>query len=117
VKGAYQEPAEVAFLRKSETDASYSRLARLLLQEGRDPELATHDQALLEALLASAPAPERFSIAMLYGIRSDLLRSMAQRWRVRSYLPYGPEWYPYIMRRLAERPANLGFVLRNLLRG
>lgn len=121
VKGAYREPASLAFATKAEVDGSYRRLAERLLAAGNYPAIATHDPAMIAATLAAARQqglpPERFEFQMLYGIRRDLQASLRrQGWRVRVYVPYGAEWYPYFMRRLAERPANLLFLLRNLLR-
>lgn len=121
VKGAYLEPADIAYAHKAEVDANYRRLMTRLLEAGAYPALATHDPAILGAAVAAARAgrigPERFEFQMLYGIRRDLQMSLRrQGWRVRVYIPYGAEWYPYFMRRLAERPANVLFLLRNLWR-
>ncbi len=121
VKGAYLEPASIAYTAKADVDAHYRRLMMRLLEAGQMPAIATHDPAMIAAALAAARAaklaPERFELQMLYGIRRDLQNSLRrQGWRVRVYIPYGAEWYPYFMRRLAERPANLLFLLRNLLR-
>lgn len=121
VKGAYLEPVEVAYASKAEVDANYRRLMMRLLEAGNYPAVATHDAAIIAAAVAAARerkiGPERFEFQMLYGIRRDLQTSLRrQGWRVRVYIPYGAEWYPYFMRRLAERPANLLFLLRNLLR-
>jgi proline dehydrogenase len=120
-KGAYNEPHTVAFRHKSEVDANYLKLARILLDEGTDPAMATHDPAMVDGILDHAAqhgyGPERFEFQMLYGVRRDLQRQLAAcGWRVRLYVPYGDAWYPYFMRRLAERPANVLFVARNLLR-
>jgi proline dehydrogenase len=118
-KGAYNEPPSVAFPTKLETDASFRRLAERLMLDGPYPGLATHDEAMIEHLLAFARergiAVERYEFQMLFGIRRDLQeRLVAAGETVRIYVPYGAEWYPYFMRRLAERPANLLFVLRSI---
>lgn len=120
-KGAYLEPASVAFQHKSEVDRNYLELARVLLADGTYPAIATHDAAIIQEIVAysrrEAIAPDRFEFQMLYGIRRDLQRKLvAQGFRLRLYIPYGEAWYPYFMRRLAERPANLIFLARNLLR-
>jgi proline dehydrogenase len=120
-KGAYREPADVAFVTKAEVDANYARLMERLLRAGRYPALATHDPRLIRAAIALARrdriGDDRFEFQMLYGVRRDLQdRLVAEGWRVRVYVPYGDEWYPYFMRRLAERPANVAFVLRSVLR-
>ena len=121
VKGAYLEPKTVAFQDKADVDASYVDLMRLLLDEGHDPAIATHDPAMLDATKAHAAAKgygkDRFEFQMLYGIRRDLQTSLvAEGYRVRVYVPFGKQWYPYFMRRLGERPANIGFILRAVLR-
>jgi proline dehydrogenase len=100
---------------------NYLKLAKLLLDEGVEPAFATHDGALvaeiLEHVRARGIGPERFEFQMLYGIRRDLQQQLAaDGWRVRLYIPYGDAWYPYFMRRMAERPANAFFVVKNLLR-
>ena len=120
-KGAYQEPAEVAFQKKSEVDENYLRLTRMLLTSGVYHGIATHDEHIIQATQAFARehniAAERFEFQMLYGIRRDLQEQLVRAgWRLRIYIPFGTEWYPYLMRRLAERPANLLFLLRNLFR-
>ena len=122
VKGAYLEPESVAFARKRQTDANYLELMRLLLDGGGPNAIATHDEALIDATLTFARsrgiAPDRFEFQMLYGIRRDLQAWLAREgYRVRIYIPYGRQWYPYFMRRLAERPANVGFIMRNLFKG
>lgn len=120
-KGAYREPAAVAFARKSEVDANYIKLMKLLLDEGTYPAIASHDEKIIRLALRhieeqNIPA-DRFEFQMLYGIRRDLQRELVQRgFRLRLYVPYGDAWYPYFMRRLAERPANVLFLARNLLR-
>jgi proline dehydrogenase len=121
VKGAYDEPRSLAYPRKRDVDRNFSRLMVKLLSSGVYHALATHDGRLIAEALAYARAqhisPERFEFQMLYGIRRDLQRALlGQGARVRLYVPYGHEWYAYFMRRLAERPANLLFLLRNLFR-
>jgi proline dehydrogenase len=120
-KGAYLEPAAVAFPHKSDVDKSYLELARYLLERGIYPALATHDEAIIRhtrRFVADRQIPlDSFEFQMLYGIRRDLQRRLvADGYRVRLYVPFGKAWYPYYMRRLAERPANLFFMLRNLFR-
>jgi proline dehydrogenase len=121
VKGAYKEPPSMAYKRKADVDAAFVRLARLLLDEGTYAAIATHDEAVLGTVRAYADARaiarDRYEFQMLYGIRRDLQTSLvASGYRVRVYVPFGREWFPYFMRRLGERPANLGFVLRALFR-
>ena len=118
-KGAYQEPASVAWPRKADVNASFVRLMRSLLEDGADPAFATHDPAMIAAARAQARdlglGPERFEFQLLYGVRRDLQRRLVdQGHRVRVYVPFGSEWFPYFMRRLGERPANVLFVLRSL---
>jgi proline dehydrogenase len=120
VKGAYKEPATVAYPRKSDVDAAFIRLMRLLLDSGHYPAIATHDPAMIAATRSYADQrgvpKERFEFQMLYGIRRDLQSSLAaEGYRMRLYVPFGREWFPYFMRRLGERPANLSFVVRGLL--
>jgi len=120
-KGAYLEPASVAFPKKSQVDTNYVELMKLLLDRGEYPAIATHDEQIIEATKAYAAAKkiprEAFEFQMLYGIRRDLQRKLVQEgYRFRLYVPFGSAWYPYYMRRLAERPANLFFILRNLFR-
>src|SRR4029079_5002081 len=120
-KGAYDEPATVAFASKAEVDQSYVELAERLLSGGRYPAMATHDDAIVTHVIEFAQAngigPERFEFQMLYGVRRDLQQALVdQGWTVRVYVPYGTQWYPYYMRRLAERPANVLFILRSILR-
>jgi len=120
-KGAYLEPRSVAYPRKRDVDANYLRLAHLLLDAGPDPAFATHDQRMISAIQSHVRqrgiGPAAFEFQMLFGIRRDLQRELAhQGWRVRLYVPYGVAWYPYFMRRLAERPANILFLARNLMR-
>ena len=121
VKGAYKEPPSVAFQAKAEVNAAFVRLARALLDGGTYPAIATHDVSVIDevcAYAASRPVPAAsFEFQMLYGIRRDLQASLAAAGHpMRIYVPFGREWFPYFMRRLGERPANLGFVLRALLR-
>ena len=120
-KGAYKEPEEIAFQEKSEVDANYIKLMKILLKSGIYHGLATHDERMINAAKMFATKEniprDSFEFQMLYGIRRDLQRKLvAEGWRMRVYVPFGTEWYPYLMRRLAERPANVFFVLRNLLR-
>jgi proline dehydrogenase len=120
VKGAYKEPATVAFEDKSDVDANYLRLTKLLLDEGTYPAVATHDEALIAATKAHAAAraiaSDQYEFQMLYGIRRDLQGALVRGgYRMRVYVPFGRQWFPYFMRRLGERPANVGFVLRALV--
>jgi len=120
-KGAYREPASVAFPRKRDVNRNYRRLSEVLLTRGVYPALATHDPVMIDHAIrfaaASGRASDSFEFQMLYGIRRDLQEQLTSRgFRLRLYVPYGRAWYPYIMRRLAERPANVFFLLRNLLR-
>lgn len=121
VKGAYREPAEIAFQDKAEVDANYVRLMQVLLVSGLYHAIATHDERIITQTIAFARErkldPASFEFQMLYGIRRDLQQRLVREgWRVRVYIPFGPEWYPYFMRRLAERPANLLFLLKNLVK-
>ena len=121
VKGAYDEPASAAFPHKRDVDAAYARLAETLLRGGVYPAFATHDERLIGHVHGVAEAArigrDRFEFQMLYGIRRDLQAALRRRgYRVRVYVPFGEEWYAYFMRRLAERPANVAFVLRSVLR-
>jgi proline dehydrogenase len=120
-KGAYSEPESVAYPAKADVDSSYARLMKRLLADGVDPAIATHDEKLVRRALKDAHelglSSQAFEFQMLYGIRRDLQRELVRRGcRLRLYVPYGDAWYPYFMRRLAERPANLWFIVRNLLR-
>jgi proline dehydrogenase len=120
-KGAYKEPAEVAFPRKADVDANYVRLTCMLLDSPVYHGLATHDVAMLNAAKSFARQhsvdPSRFEFQMLFGVRRDLQRELVHEgYNVRVYIPFGREWYPYFMRRLAERPANVFFIAKNLLR-
>ena len=121
-KGAYKEPPEVAFPRKQDVDANYVKLVRMLLPSGIYHGIATHDPAMIAATIRCAAQMKiskgEFEFQMLYGVRTDLQRQLVRDgYRVRIYIPYGQDWFPYFMRRLAERPANLLFFARNLLRG
>jgi proline dehydrogenase len=120
-KGAYREPPEIAFPEKSDVDDSYLRAMRRLMTAGHYPGLATHDERIVEEAQrfarAEGIAPERFEFQMLYGVRRDLQeRLVRDGWRLRVYVPYGTQWYPYLMRRLAERPANLWFITGSILK-
>ena len=121
VKGAYKEPPTVAYQHKADVDAAFIRLMRVLLDSGTYPALGTHDQTLLEATEKYAAkrgiTKDRFEFQMLYGIRRDLQASLVKKgYRMRVYVPFGRKWFPYFMRRLGERPANLGFVIRAILK-
>jgi proline dehydrogenase len=121
-KGAYKEPAEVAFPEKSDVDANYIRLMKKLLKSGVYHGVATHDEKMIAATREFAAgegvSKDAFEFQMLYGIRRDLqLKLVRDGYRMRIYVPYGEYWYPYFMRRLAERPANVWFVLKNLIKG
>jgi proline dehydrogenase len=118
-KGAYQEPASVAWPNKSEVDRNYVKLMRMLLEHGTYPAIATHDEAIvrhcLEFVRTRGIGPERFEFQMLYGVGRKLQRQIVARgFRLRLYVPYGAAWYPYFMRRLAERPANMLFLAKTL---
>jgi proline dehydrogenase len=119
VKGAYKEPADAAYQQKSEVDAQYVHLMKILLADGTYPAIATHDEAMIRATTDFARsaniAKEKYEFQMLYGIRRDLQASLsADGHPFRVYVPFGKEWFPYFMRRLGERPANIGFVLRGI---
>ena len=121
-KGAYNEPPEVAFPDKSDVDENYVRCMKLLLSSGVYHGIATHDEKMIEATRAYAREQgignEAFEFQMLYGVRRDLQEKLAREgYNVRVYVPYGKTWYPYFMRRLAERPANVWFVMKNFLKG
>jgi proline dehydrogenase len=120
-KGAYKEPASVAYAEKADVDAAYERLMIRLLRDGRYPAIATHDVRLIRKAVQVAKAEgisqASFEFQMLYGVRRDIQEQLVNAgWRVRVYVPFGGQWYPYFMRRLAERPANVSFLLRNLWR-
>ncbi len=118
VKGAYAEPPAVAYPRKADVDASYRRLLERLLRDAPAPAIATHDERMIAHAKAYAHGllPASFEFQMIYGVRRDLQeRLVAEGFAMRVYVPFGTQWFPYFMRRLAERPANLGFVLRSLV--
>lgn len=121
VKGAYLEPPAIAYPQKADVDENYQRLAEMLLAEGTYPAFGTHDEALLGFIKNRAAAlgrkSDEFEFQMLYGVRRDLQRQLRDEgYQMRLYIPFGTQWYPYLMRRLAERPANLLFVVGNLAR-
>jgi proline dehydrogenase len=121
VKGAYKEPKSVAYQKKADVDAAFVRIMDQLLRTGTYPALATHDPAIIDAAKRMAAANrignDRYEFQMLYGIRRDLQAALvAEGFRLRLYVPFGTQWFPYFMRRLGERPANLAFVLRALIR-
>jgi proline dehydrogenase len=120
-KGAYKEPEDVAFPRKADVDANFVRLMQLLLSSGFYHAIATHDPRMIAATIRHAAAKQiskdDFEFQMLYGVRTDLQRRLVHDgYRVRIYIPFGNDWFPYFMRPLAERPANLGFLIRNFFR-
>jgi len=114
-KGAYAEPDNIAFAEKAAVDENFLKLTNLLLTQGNYPAIATHDDKMVAGALSSPK--DKFEFQMLYGVRRDLQRKLlAQGFRIRLYVPYGEAWYPYFMRRLAERPANVLFLLRNFFK-
>jgi proline dehydrogenase len=120
-KGAYKEPPEIAFQKKSEVDANYVKLMKILMKSGIYHGLATHDEKIINQAKAFATklriSRDAFEFQMLYGIRRDLQQALVRDgWRMRVYIPFGAEWYPYLMRRLAERPANALFIAKNFFR-
>src|SRR5262249_31695462 len=120
-KGAYKESPEIAFQKKSEVDGNYVRLMKILMKSGVYHGLATHDEAIITQARAFAESEEiprnTFEFQMLHGIRRDLQQGLVKEgWGMRVYIPFGTEWYPYLMRRLAERPANVLFIAKNMLR-
>lgn len=120
VKGAYNEPRTVAYHLKQEVDSAFLRITELLLKDGVYPAIATHDEKMIAATRDIAArlgiGKDRFEFQMLYGIRRDLQASLvAEGYRMRIYTPFGPEWFPYFMRRLGERPANVGWVVKGIL--
>ncbi len=120
-KGAYKEPANVAYPEKKDVDASYARLMEKLLERGKYPGIATHDEALIARarrfVQEKGIARDRFEFQMLYGVRRDLQDMLVRDgYRLRVYVPFGTQWYPYLMRRLAERPANIAFILGNVVK-
>jgi len=119
-KGAYQEPPDIAFPDKRDVDANYVKLMKLILPSGIYHGIATHDPAMIDAtkrfVLEKSIHRDQFEFQMLYGIRTDLQEQLVREgFRLRIYIPYGTDWFPYFMRRLAERPANLMFFVRNLI--
>jgi proline dehydrogenase len=120
-KGAYKEPPEIAFQKKSEVDANYVKLMKIVMKSGIYHGLATHDEAIIKESKAFATrekiARDSFEFQMLHGIRRDLQQQLVREgWGMRVYIPFGTEWYPYFMRRLAERPANVFFIVKNFFR-
>jgi proline dehydrogenase len=120
-KGAYKEPPSIAFENKADVDANYIKLMKILMKSGIYHGLATHDEKIIREARAFATregiARDSFEFQMLYGIRRDLQQNLVREgWRMRVYIPFGTEWYPYFMRRLGERPANVFFIARNMLR-
>jgi proline dehydrogenase len=120
-KGAYKEKPEIAFQEKADVDANFVKLMKIMLKSGTFHGIATHDPNMIEQTIAFARAeniaPKEFEFQMLYGVRRDLQEQLVREgWGMRVYIPFGTEWYPYLMRRLAERPANLLFILKNLFR-
>ncbi len=120
-KGAYKEPAEIAFPKKTDVDANYIKLAKVLLKSGVYHGLATHDERIIAELKSFASAERipasAYEFQMLYGVRRDLQQQLVREgYRLRVYIPFGTEWYPYFMRRLAERPANVLFIARQMVR-
>jgi proline dehydrogenase len=120
VKGAYKEPKNIAHQKKADVDAAYARMLKRLLGEGRYPAIATHDPVMIDLARRYARehriASDRFEFQMLYGVRRDLQSQLVKDgYRVRVYIPFGREWFPYFMRRLGERPANVAFVVRGVL--
>lgn len=121
VKGAYNEPRTVAFTDKREVDAMFVDLMKQLLESGEYPAIATHDPTMIAAaeqfVTEKAIGRDTFEFQMLYGVRRDLQAALtAEHYRFRVYVPFGREWFPYFMRRLGERPANVGFVVRSMMR-
>ena len=121
VKGAYKEPSRIAFQRKKDVDANFIKLMKILLPSGIYHGIATHDPKMIAATIRCAAekkvSKDEFEFQMLYGVRTDLQRRLVREgFRVRIYIPYGRDWFPYFMRRLAERPANVGFLVRNFFR-
>lgn len=120
-KGAYKEPAAVAFPEKKDVDINYVKCMKELMLDGNYPGIATHDEAIIEAAKVYAREnhikPEQFEFQMLYGVRRDLQEKIVKEgWRMRCYVPFGTQWYPYLMRRLAERPANVAFMTGNIIK-
>ena len=121
VKGAYTEPRSVAYPKKADVDAAFARMMKVLIVDGRYPAIATHDEAMIDLTRRWAAGhgvtPDRFEFQMLYGVRRDLQTTLVNEgYRVRVYIPFGRQWFPYFMRRLGERPANVAFIIRSMLR-
>jgi proline dehydrogenase len=119
VKGAYKEPKAVAYQSKADVDAAYARMMKALITDGHDPAIATHDPVMIDLARSWAREhgvrPERFEFQMLFGIRRDLQATLVEDgYRMRVYIPFGREWFPYFMRRLGERPANFAFVMKGI---
>ena len=120
-KGAYMEPEDVAFPDKADVDANFVRCTKLLLDEGKYPGIATHDEAMIEAAIDHATAhgidSSAFEFQMLYGVRRDVQEQLvSDGWNLRVYIPFGDAWYPYLMRRMGERPANMFFIVGNVVK-
>ena len=119
-KGAYKEPPEIAFPKKTDVDANYVKLMKMLFKSGVYHGIATHDENMIGATIEFAQkekiAASAFEFQMLYGVRRDLQEAGERRMALPDYIPFGTEWYPYLMRSLAERPANAVFILKNLFR-
>jgi proline dehydrogenase len=120
-KGAYKEPATVAYPAKRDVDENYLKCAHALITDGKYPGIATHDPAIIADIKRFVAEHgierSRFEFQMLYGVRRDLQqRLIKEGYRVRVYVPFGTQWYPYLMRRLAERPANVAFITGNVMR-
>jgi len=120
-KGAYKEPASVAYPEKKDVDENYLKCMEQLLLHGNYPGIATHDEAIIARTTAfarqNAVATDQFEFQMLYGVRRDLQEKLVKDgWRMRCYVPFGTQWYPYLMRRLAERPANVAFMTGNIVK-
>ncbi len=120
-KGAYLESAEHAFPAKKDVDVQYASLMKKLMTDGNYPGLATHDEQIIAEAkrfaVANQIGPERFEFQMLYGVRRDLQEKLrSEGWNLRVYIPFGTQWYPYLMRRLAERPANIAFIMGNVFK-
>ena len=120
VKGAYNEPKTIAYQKKADVDAAYERQMTVLLSEGQSPAIATHDPKMIDlarrCVADRGIGADRFEFQMLYGIRRDLQATLVREgYRVRIYIPFGSDWFPYFMRRLGERPANVAFVVRGIM--
>jgi proline dehydrogenase len=120
VKGAYTEPRTIAYPKKADVDAAFVRMMKILIVEGNQPAIATHDEGMIDMTCRwaadHAVRPDRFEFQMLYGVRRDLQSRLVEAgYRVRVYVPFGRQWFPYFMRRLGERPANVAFVIRSVI--